>query len=560
MKKIIIVLIFITLVSNNLFATTYYVSNSGNDTNSGLSPADSWLTMDNINWPVTFLAGDSILFKRGDTWNEDLTFRSTGVSGSHVVFGAYGEGSKPIIDVPGKNEAISCGGSFVTIQDFILKNAAVNGLSIVKTGGSYSINVFRVEIINSGSNGLAVVKGGSDIIIDSVRVINTGNNAIYFNGTALNKLNNVTVQNCYVSGVERNDGIVVHEDGEHNTAGSNYIFRNNYSELCAEQGFDITTASNVLLDNNITQNNEEGGVVVGWSADNVTIQRHTSINDAPYTAAAIILGATNIKLIYSQIIGNGHHLLWVKKNKKNVEDNIEIYNNVFATDGGGSMVDITEELDNLVVKNNIFTTLRGSMPRVMRFMSSSRPPSHSTFEFDNNIYYSPDGVVQFYFLANNTNYSLSQYQSVFKQDLNSFSANPEFVNLDRVGPDFHLTSISPAIDKGIDVGLTSDFDNLSVPYNSIPDIGAFEYSVPTSVMENSAFLDVLFYPNPVNNFLFIKSGMKIKDTRVVNIHGQNMNVEIVNSSINTAFLKNGLYFLKLESEKGIFTTKFIVQH
>jgi hypothetical protein len=39
-----------------------------------------------------------------------------------------------------------------------------------------------------------------------------------------------------------------------------------------------------------------------------------------------------------------------------------------------------------------------------------------------------------------------------------------------------------------------------------------------------------------------------------------MDVEIVNSSINTSSLKNGLYFLKLESEKEIFTTKFIVRH
>ena len=50
--------------------------------------------------------------------------------------------------------------------------------------------------------------------------------------------------------------------------------------------------------------------------------------------------------------------------------------------------------------------------------------------------------------------------------------------------------------------------------------------------------------------------------RIVNTHGQyiGMDVEIVNSSVNTAFLKNGLYFLVLESEKEIFTTKFIVLH
>ena len=99
-----------------------------------------------------------------------------------------------------------------------------------------------------------------------------------------------------------------------------------------------------------------------------------------------------------------------------------------------------------------------------------------------------------------------------------------------------------------------------MPYNSIPDIGAFELSFPISVMDNSSFLDVSLYPNPVNNFLSIRSGMKIKNAWLVNMQGQYMDVEIVNSSINTSSLKNGLYCLKLESEKEIFTTKFIVRH
>jgi len=51
--------------------------------------------------------------------------------------------------------------------------------------------------------------------------------------------------------------------------------------------------------------------------------------------------------------------------------------------------------------------------------------------------------------------------------------NPQLVNpsID----DFHLQSTSPAIDAGIDVGLTSDFEGNVVPYGSGPDIGAFEF-------------------------------------------------------------------------------------
>jgi len=51
--------------------------------------------------------------------------------------------------------------------------------------------------------------------------------------------------------------------------------------------------------------------------------------------------------------------------------------------------------------------------------------------------------------------------------------NPQLVNpsIDN----FHLQSTSPAIDTGIDVGLTSDFEGNVVPYGSDPDIGAYEF-------------------------------------------------------------------------------------
>ena len=557
MKKILIVSIILSLASNNLFATTYYVSNSGNDTVSGLSPTAPWLTINKVN-ASTFLPGDSILFNRNDTWNERLQVPTAGVIDSNILFGAYGAGNKPIIDVLSSDvSAITCYKSYITFQDLVLKNSTATNLSIAVIGGCYGINVLRVEIFNSGKNALSISKGGSDILIDDVRVITALNNGIYLNGSEFDKLSNVIVENCYVSGVTNNDGIVVHQDGSLHSAGSNFIFRNNYAELCGEQGFDITTGTNVLLLNNISKNNSAGGVVVGHSADSVTIQNHTSLYEPTLpTSAAIKIGgdARNVKLIYSQIIGDGHHLLLIDG------DNVEIYNNVFVWDGGGSLFDLSNEIENVIVKNNIFTTLQGSMSRVMRFLTPTRPPDHPTFEFDNNIYYTPDSVVTIYSSSTTTNYSLPNYQTTFGQDSNSFFAKPEFVDL--AGSDFHLTSISPAIENGVDVNLNADFDNSFVPYNLFPDIGAFEYSDITLNVENSSFFNVLLYPNPINNLLFIQSEREIKNARIVNTHGQyiGMDVEIVNSSVNTAFLKNGLYFLVLESEKEIFTTKFIVLH
>lgn len=77
------------------FAATYYVSSStGNDSNSGTSTATPWQTIGHVN-AQTFQPGDSVLFKRGDVWNESLVAPSSGAAGNPITFDAYGTGPAP---------------------------------------------------------------------------------------------------------------------------------------------------------------------------------------------------------------------------------------------------------------------------------------------------------------------------------------------------------------------------------------------------------------------------------------------------------------------------------
>ncbi|MFZ1005297.1 MAG: hypothetical protein WAN65_00565 [Candidatus Sulfotelmatobacter sp.] len=76
-------------------ATTYYVSSStGSDGASGTSAATAWQTVAYVNGQ-TFLPGDSILFKRGDIWNESLVPPSSGSAGNPITFDAFGTGAPP---------------------------------------------------------------------------------------------------------------------------------------------------------------------------------------------------------------------------------------------------------------------------------------------------------------------------------------------------------------------------------------------------------------------------------------------------------------------------------
>lgn len=76
---------------------TYYISQStGNDSNNGTSSSTPWKTIAKVN-AQTFLPGDFILFKRGDTFYGSITVNDSGTSGSPITYGAYGSGGKPII-------------------------------------------------------------------------------------------------------------------------------------------------------------------------------------------------------------------------------------------------------------------------------------------------------------------------------------------------------------------------------------------------------------------------------------------------------------------------------
>src|SRR5262249_29884243 len=76
-------------------ATTYYVSSSlGNDGNAGTSPSAAWQTVAKVN-AATLAAGDSVLFLRGDAWNESLVPPASGASGNPITFDAYGTGAPP---------------------------------------------------------------------------------------------------------------------------------------------------------------------------------------------------------------------------------------------------------------------------------------------------------------------------------------------------------------------------------------------------------------------------------------------------------------------------------
>src|ERR1035437_5295098 len=79
-------------------ATNYYFSVTGNDANNGTSTSTPWQTLAKFN-SVFFSRspGDSLLFKRGDTFYGSITSSRSRSAGSPIIIGAYGTGAKPIV-------------------------------------------------------------------------------------------------------------------------------------------------------------------------------------------------------------------------------------------------------------------------------------------------------------------------------------------------------------------------------------------------------------------------------------------------------------------------------
>jgi len=246
-------------------------------------------------------------------------------------------------------------------------------------------------------------------------------------------------------GNTRDHGIYVH-------AGNNITIRNN--SIVGSQGYGIhvfdqprSTAQNVTL--RLQDYVIEGNYVAGSRTRAGIIVAKT---DAPANNSYVII--ENIRLQRNVIVGNTVNGLKVLAGT-----GIEVYNNTFYQNDYAQIY-IEGQL-NVDIKNNIFANGEGPYRQ------------SGTVALSRNLYYPS--------LSTNI------------QDPNPLVANPLF--MDPTSDDFHLSSPSPAIDAGVDVGL---------PFSgTAPDIGAYEFDdSPTTVedptLNPNAFTLHQNYPNPFN--------------------------------------------------------------
>jgi len=177
-------------------AETVYVSNSGDDNNSGLSENAPLKTL-SAAFDRMLVPGDKILLECGSTFEGEVKILSSGTEAAPITVGSYGEGEKPIIT--GFETAIKVTGEYVKIDGlaftdadafsavdfYALKEGATKGVGVTNCA-FYEINTVAETGTHSRSSGGVhfLAKGNKPSWFDGVTVCgNTfnrvGRNAIY---------------------------------------------------------------------------------------------------------------------------------------------------------------------------------------------------------------------------------------------------------------------------------------------------------------------------------------------------------------------------------------------
>ena len=75
---------------------------------------------------------------------------------------------------------------------------------------------------------------------------------------------------------------------------------------------------------------------------------------------------------------------------------------------------------------------------------------------------------------------------------------------------------------------------------------------------------IMVYPNPATEVVYVKSDYRINTIEIMNYVGQTVNtisnVDVNNMKINVATLKAGVYFVKVTTTEGVRSVKITVTH
>ena len=295
--------IFVLLLSYSLCAQNqYYLSSStGNDSNDG-SQTQPWKTLSKIS-NTTLGPGDTVYFKKGDTFRGHFVVDGSGTEQSPITFTSYGNGNQPIISGSDHDDG---GGDYreamlVTNHDnMVFDNLEIQNHRTISRSGVGDLISFgiRIEVSDSNANlnnfsfrnmtfknvyGLYWVDPANQNAFNDFEV-----SGLTFISSWGGIINNVIVEDSYFTDLQRIGVHIKNTMGKTSTKrNTNFVFRNNeFFQIGGTCVLPVRT-ENCLIENNIfnqpgAKTNDKmigrGSAVWNWYSINTIIQYNQAIN------------------------------------------------------------------------------------------------------------------------------------------------------------------------------------------------------------------------------------------------------------------------------------------
>jgi parallel beta-helix repeat protein len=482
-----------------LCQSTYFVDvSNGSDSNSGSSESNPWRSIDRVN-KQSFRPGDRVSLRRGQAWREMLVVSSSGAAGSPITFGAYGGGRNPLLNasvIP--SQWISKGGKIwaaragwtATQQTFfdgargmrvMTKDAVDSNLkwtwlsdsvfvySEIDPARAYTKPGLEISAYPYGIN----CNGKAHIVIEGIDVTKANSTGIILSDFGREGATDVVVSNLECSynfalgaGIHIPNATLDHVRSHHNGFSDQH------------HGFyisnDSAKASNFLVTNCIADSNSGSGFHLymgsGGTIRSSIAHHNGSLGPSTYAfgfVAAIIEPGETVNFLYNVSYDNNDCGIAVYSLGQNCIANIinnVSFGNQGSSRGYGLYLQYNDNASKVRVVNNILSQNGGSD----LFQRGANKP----YEVDyNDIYRTSGMMIQW----DSYNFAASQhvsYQTLLGLNVHGISRDPLFT--DPAMADFTLSSASPCVDVGMNMGLTSDLSGLAVPQGTNPDMGSFE--------------------------------------------------------------------------------------
>jgi len=415
MKRL-LTLLFIIVATAISAQNNYYVSNTGNDSNNGLTPATAFLTLQHAADIV--IAGDIVRVANGTYVGFDLRNKS-GTSTNPITFMATGNNVVINQKGPIRDDIINIeNADYVIIDGFTARDAPGNGNGVRVVESDHCV-VRNCFCDNNAERGIFTGFTDDILIENNVCTNSIDEHGIYVSNSSDRPI--IRYNECY-----GNNSIGIHMNADADAGGDGIIS-------------DAQIYGNILHDNN--------------------------------GAAGINLDGAVNAVIYNNLIYNNHFsqgIALFQGNGAVVSSGAKIYNNtiIVPSDGRWGILVKAGANANTEVYNNIILNLhpwRGCIAL----------ESTAGFSSDYNILYDKMSVT-----GDGSTISLAAWQA-FGFDANSLLADPlPLIFTNPTTNDYALVSGSQAIDTGTNLVSTIVTDDLAKkvrPMGAAYDIGAYEY-------------------------------------------------------------------------------------